>query len=141
MTLAVTLRGEGVVPAITSSHSGGLLDFGYVLEKESTTYVLKVKSSYFVGALQVCNLHWSVSIFKCLYLSQMPLPVYNKYKTYLLSWQALRRLQLQNSSAVAVGFKAMLYSLSPSKTKGSDERVALLLGGYTDSKIQPVVGK
>ncbi|XP_019718484.1 cilia- and flagella-associated protein 74 [Hippocampus comes] len=88
MTLAVTLRGEGVVPAITSSHSGGLLDFGYVLEKESTSYVLK----------------------------------------------------LQNSSAVAVGFKAMLYSLSPSKTKGADERVALLLGGYTDSKIQPVVG-
>ncbi|XP_051913292.1 cilia- and flagella-associated protein 74 isoform X3 [Hippocampus zosterae] len=88
MTLAVTLRGEGVVPAITSSHSGGLLDFGYVLEKESTSYVLK----------------------------------------------------LQNSSAVAVGFKAMLYSLSLSKTKGADERVALLLGGYTNSKIQPVVG-
>ncbi|XP_077371028.1 cilia- and flagella-associated protein 74 isoform X3 [Festucalex cinctus] len=88
MTLAVTLRGEGVVPAITSSHPGGLLDFGYVLEKESTSQVLK----------------------------------------------------LQNSSAVAVGFKAMLYSLSPSKTQGADERVALLLGGYTDSKIQPVVG-
>ncbi|XP_061700894.1 cilia- and flagella-associated protein 74 isoform X2 [Syngnathoides biaculeatus] len=88
MTLAVTLRGEGVVPAITSSHSGGLLDFGYVLEKESTSQVLK----------------------------------------------------LQNSSAVAVGFKAMLYSLSPSKIQSADEKVALLLGGYTDSKIQPVVG-
>ncbi|XP_061625255.1 cilia- and flagella-associated protein 74 isoform X1 [Phyllopteryx taeniolatus] len=88
MTLAVTLRGEGIVPAITSSHSGGLLDFGYVMEKESTSQVLK----------------------------------------------------LQNSSAVAVGFKAMLYSLSPSKTQGADEKVALLLGGYTDSKIQPVVG-
>ncbi|XP_049610848.1 cilia- and flagella-associated protein 74 isoform X2 [Syngnathus scovelli] len=88
MTLAVTLRGEGVVPAITSSHPGGLLDFDYVLEKESTSHVLK----------------------------------------------------LQNSSAVAVGFKAMLYSLSPSKTQGADEGVALLLGGYTDSKIQPVVG-
>ncbi|XP_077401217.1 cilia- and flagella-associated protein 74 isoform X6 [Vanacampus margaritifer] len=88
MTLAVTLRGEALVPAITSSHPGGLLDFAYVLEKESTSQVLK----------------------------------------------------LQNSSAVAVGFKAMLYSLSPSKTQGADERVALLLGGYTDSKIQPVVG-
>ncbi|XP_057673717.1 cilia- and flagella-associated protein 74 isoform X2 [Corythoichthys intestinalis] len=88
MTLAVTLRGEGVVPAITSSHSGGLLDFGYVLEKESTSHVLK----------------------------------------------------LQNSSTVAVGFKAMLYSLTPSETRGPDERVAILLGGYTDSKIQPVVG-
>ncbi|XP_061129000.1 cilia- and flagella-associated protein 74 isoform X2 [Syngnathus typhle] len=88
MTLAVTLRGEGMVPAITSSHPGRLLDFDYVLEKESTSHVLK----------------------------------------------------LQNSSAVAVGFKAMLYSLSPSKTQGADEGVALLLGGYTDSKIQPVVG-
>uniref|UniRef100_A0A4W6BMF6 Calcium channel, voltage-dependent, L type, alpha 1D subunit, b n=1 Tax=Lates calcarifer TaxID=8187 RepID=A0A4W6BMF6_LATCA len=37
MTLEVTLRGEGVVPAVTSSHPGGLLDFGYVLEKESTS--------------------------------------------------------------------------------------------------------
>ncbi|XP_077581620.1 cilia- and flagella-associated protein 74 [Stigmatopora nigra] len=88
MTLAVTLRGEGVVPAITFSHSGGLLDFGYVLEKECTSHVLK----------------------------------------------------LQNSSTVAVGFKAMLYSLLPFETRCADERVGLLLGGYTDSKIQPVVG-
>lgn len=42
MTLEVTLRGEGVVPAVTSSHPGGLLDFGYVLEKESTSQVIKV---------------------------------------------------------------------------------------------------
>ncbi|XP_061760780.1 cilia- and flagella-associated protein 74 [Nerophis ophidion] len=88
MTLALTLRGEGVVPAITCSHSGGLLDFGCVLEKESISQVLK----------------------------------------------------LQNSSEVTVGFKALLYSPLPSKTQDADERVALLLGGYTDSKIQPVVG-
>uniref|UniRef100_A0A665X6C6 Calcium channel, voltage-dependent, L type, alpha 1D subunit, b n=1 Tax=Echeneis naucrates TaxID=173247 RepID=A0A665X6C6_ECHNA len=37
MTLEVTLCGKGVVPAVTSSHPGGLLDFGYVLEKESTS--------------------------------------------------------------------------------------------------------
>lgn len=42
MTLEMTLCGEGVVPAVTSSHPGGLLDFGYVLEKESTSQVLKV---------------------------------------------------------------------------------------------------
>ncbi|XP_054636590.1 cilia- and flagella-associated protein 74 [Dunckerocampus dactyliophorus] len=88
MTLALTLHGEGVFPAITCSHSGGVLDFGCVLEKESTSQVLK----------------------------------------------------LQNSSDVAVGFKALLYSLLPSETQGADEKVALLLGGYTDSKIQPVVG-
>lgn len=42
MILDVILRGEGVVPAVTSSHPGGLLDFGYILEKESTSQVLKV---------------------------------------------------------------------------------------------------
>lgn len=42
MTLEMTLRGEGVLPAVTCSHPGGLLDLGYVLEKESTSHVLKV---------------------------------------------------------------------------------------------------
>lgn len=42
MTLEMTLSGQGVVPAVTSSHPGGLLDFGYVLEMESTSQVLKV---------------------------------------------------------------------------------------------------
>lgn len=42
MTLEMTVCGEGVVPAVTSSHPGGLLDFGYVLEKESASHVLKV---------------------------------------------------------------------------------------------------
>uniref|UniRef100_A0A3Q3XH14 Uncharacterized protein n=1 Tax=Mola mola TaxID=94237 RepID=A0A3Q3XH14_MOLML len=40
MTLEMTLRGEGVVAAVTCSHPGGDLDFGYVLEKESTSQVL-----------------------------------------------------------------------------------------------------
>nr|XP_057941692.1 cilia- and flagella-associated protein 74 isoform X2 [Doryrhamphus excisus] len=88
MTLALTLRGEGVFPAITCSHSGGVLDFGCVREKESISHVLK----------------------------------------------------LENSSDVAVGFKALLYSLLPSKTQGADEKVSVLMGGYTDSNIQPVVG-
>lgn len=38
----MTLCGEGVVPAVTLSHPGGLLDFGYVLQNESTSQVLKV---------------------------------------------------------------------------------------------------
>lgn len=42
MILEVTLCGEGVVPAVTVSHPGGPLDFGYVLEKESASHVLKV---------------------------------------------------------------------------------------------------
>ncbi|XP_070767007.1 cilia- and flagella-associated protein 74 [Enoplosus armatus] len=88
MTLEMTLCGEGVVPAVTSSHPGGLLDFGYVLEKESTSQVLK----------------------------------------------------LQNSSAVAVGFRVLLASLSPSRPQGGADRVALLLGSYTNSQVQSTVG-
>ncbi|XP_069383318.1 cilia- and flagella-associated protein 74 isoform X2 [Paralichthys olivaceus] len=88
MTLEVTLRGEGVVPAVTSSHPGGLLDFGCVLEKESTSQVLK----------------------------------------------------LQNNSTVAVGFMALLASLSPSRLQGGADSVAVLLGGYADSQVQPIVG-
>ncbi|KAM6930109.1 cilia- and flagella-associated protein 74-like [Lycodopsis pacificus] len=88
MTLEMTLCGEGVVPAVTSSHPGGLLDVGYVLEKESTSHVLK----------------------------------------------------LQNSSAVAVGFRVLLASLSPSRPQGGADSVAFLLRTYTDSQVQPTVG-
>ncbi|XP_040915235.1 cilia- and flagella-associated protein 74 [Toxotes jaculatrix] len=88
MTLEVALCGEGVVPAVTLSHPGGLLDFGYVLEKETTSQVLK----------------------------------------------------LQNSSAVAVGFRVLLASLSPSRPQGGADRVHILLGSYTDSRVQPTVG-
>ncbi|XP_056241792.1 cilia- and flagella-associated protein 74 isoform X1 [Seriola aureovittata] len=88
MTLEVTLCGEGVVPAVTSSPPGGLLDFGYVLVKESTSQVLK----------------------------------------------------LQNSSAVAVGFRGLLASVSPSRPQGGADQVAPLLGRYTDSQVQPTVG-
>ncbi|XP_068454495.1 cilia- and flagella-associated protein 74 isoform X2 [Clinocottus analis] len=45
MTLEVTLCGEGVFPTVTSSHPGGLLDFGFVLEKQSTSQVLKLQNS------------------------------------------------------------------------------------------------
>ncbi|KAE8293192.1 Cilia- and flagella-associated protein 74 [Larimichthys crocea] len=88
MTLRMTLCGEGVVPAVTTSHSGDLLDFGYVLEKDSTSQVLK----------------------------------------------------LQNSSAVAVGFRVQMASLSPSRPQCGADRVPFLLGSYTDSKVQPTVG-
>ncbi|XP_029292469.1 cilia- and flagella-associated protein 74 isoform X3 [Cottoperca gobio] len=88
MTLEITLRGEGVLPVVTSSHPGGLLDFGYVLEKESSSHVLK----------------------------------------------------LQNSSAVAVGFKVLLASVCPWRPQGGADLVALLLGGYKDSKVQLDVG-
>nr|XP_046252850.1 cilia- and flagella-associated protein 74 isoform X2 [Scatophagus argus] len=49
MTLEVALCGVGVVPAVTCSHPGGLLDFGYVLEKESTSQVLKLQNSSVVA--------------------------------------------------------------------------------------------
>lgn len=42
MTLEMTLSGVAVVPAVTSSHPGGVLDFGHVLQKECATHVLKV---------------------------------------------------------------------------------------------------
>ncbi|XP_026187330.1 cilia- and flagella-associated protein 74 isoform X3 [Mastacembelus armatus] len=45
MTLEMTLCGEGVVPAVTLSHQGGLLDFGYVLENESASQVLKLQNN------------------------------------------------------------------------------------------------
>ncbi|XP_045912230.1 cilia- and flagella-associated protein 74 isoform X3 [Micropterus dolomieu] len=88
MTLEMTLCGEGVVTAVTSSHPGGLLDFGYVLEKESTSQVLK----------------------------------------------------LQNRSAVAVGFRVLLASLSPSEPQGGADKVAVLLASYINSQVQPTVG-
>ncbi|XP_010769280.1 uncharacterized protein isoform X1 [Notothenia coriiceps] len=51
MTLEMTLRGEGVLPAVTCSHPGGLLDLGYVLEKESTSHVLKMQNSSAVAVV------------------------------------------------------------------------------------------
>lgn len=50
-------------------------------------------------------------------------------------------VQLQNSSVVSVGFKVLLASLSPSTSQDEADRVSLLLGSYTDSKLQPTVGK
>ncbi|XP_034446990.1 cilia- and flagella-associated protein 74 isoform X2 [Hippoglossus hippoglossus] len=88
MSLEVTLRGEGVVPDVTSSHPGGLFDFGCVLEKESTSQVVK----------------------------------------------------LQNNSAVEVGFRVLLASLSPPRPQSAAEIVAVMLGDYTDSEVRPIVG-
>ncbi|XP_062855274.1 cilia- and flagella-associated protein 74 [Trichomycterus rosablanca] len=45
MALEFTLCGEGVEPLVTCSHKGQLLDFGYVLEKESTTQVFQLQNS------------------------------------------------------------------------------------------------
>ncbi|XP_035761439.1 cilia- and flagella-associated protein 74 [Neolamprologus brichardi] len=45
MTLEMTLLGEGIVPAVTSSHNGDVLDFGYVLEKETASQVVKLQNS------------------------------------------------------------------------------------------------
>ncbi|XP_041859968.1 cilia- and flagella-associated protein 74 [Melanotaenia boesemani] len=88
MILEMTLRGEGVVPAITSSHTGGPLDFGYVLEKETASQLV----------------------------------------------------QLQNNSVLAVGFRALLASQSPSRPHSGVDSVALLLDGYRGTKIRPTVG-
>lgn len=45
MVLEIRLRGEGVLSAVTSSHTGGLLDFGFVLEKETTSQSVQVSES------------------------------------------------------------------------------------------------
>lgn len=45
MVLEISLRGEGVLPAVTSSHTGGLIDFGFVLEKETTSQSVQVSES------------------------------------------------------------------------------------------------
>ncbi|CAM9153718.1 unnamed protein product, partial [Lampetra planeri] len=45
MNLELTLHGEGVIPSVTSSHPGGLFDFGYVLEKESSSQVVQLQNS------------------------------------------------------------------------------------------------
>lgn len=42
MNLEVTLCGEGVHQAISCSHSGGILDFGYVLPKDRSSQVFQV---------------------------------------------------------------------------------------------------
>ncbi|XP_075331716.1 cilia- and flagella-associated protein 74 [Odontesthes bonariensis] len=88
MVLEMTLRGVGVVPSVTLSHTGALLDFGYVLEKEPTS----------------------------------------------------QRVQLQNSSTVAVGFRVLLASQSPSRHQDGVDSVALLLDSYRGSRVQPTVG-
>ncbi|XP_013865837.1 cilia- and flagella-associated protein 74 [Austrofundulus limnaeus] len=88
MVLEIRLRGEGVLPAVTSSHTGGLLDFGYVLEEETASHCV----------------------------------------------------QLQNNSVVAVGFRVLLASLSQSRHQDRTDRVALLLDGYRNSQVRPVVG-
>ncbi|KAJ8016666.1 hypothetical protein DPEC_G00009610 [Dallia pectoralis] len=45
MTLEVTLCGVGVDPVVTSSHQGGLMDFGYVFVKESAFQVIKLHNT------------------------------------------------------------------------------------------------
>lgn len=42
MNLGVTLCGEGVLQAVSCSHPGGELDFGYVLPKDRTSQVFQV---------------------------------------------------------------------------------------------------
>uniref|UniRef100_UPI0037E86F41 cilia- and flagella-associated protein 74 n=1 Tax=Semicossyphus pulcher TaxID=241346 RepID=UPI0037E86F41 len=51
MTLEMTFCGEGVVPAVTCSQPGGLLDFGYVFQRESTSKVLKLQNSSMVAVV------------------------------------------------------------------------------------------
>ncbi|KAM6924912.1 cilia- and flagella-associated protein 74 [Xenentodon cancila] len=88
MVFRMSLHGEGVDPAVTSSHSGGLLDFGYVLKNETTSQLV----------------------------------------------------QLHNSSAVAVGFRALLASQALSRSQHGADKLALLLDGYRGSQLQLTVG-
>ncbi|KAG7472773.1 hypothetical protein MATL_G00112620 [Megalops atlanticus] len=50
MTLRLTLWGVGVDPAVTCSHEGKVMNFGYVLEKESASQVFKLQNT---SSLQV----------------------------------------------------------------------------------------
>ncbi|XP_066500097.1 cilia- and flagella-associated protein 74 isoform X2 [Hoplias malabaricus] len=45
MALELTLCGEGLQPLVTCSHEGEVMNFGYVLEKESSTQVFKLQNS------------------------------------------------------------------------------------------------
>ncbi|XP_052338113.1 cilia- and flagella-associated protein 74 isoform X1 [Oncorhynchus keta] len=45
MTMEITLCGVGVDPLLTSSHQGGLMDFGYMLEKERASQVFKLQNT------------------------------------------------------------------------------------------------
>ncbi|KAF5907241.1 cilia- and flagella-associated protein 74 isoform X1, partial [Clarias magur] len=45
MTLEFTLCGEGIQPLVTCAHDGPVLDFGYVLEKRSSSQVLTLQNS------------------------------------------------------------------------------------------------
>ncbi|XP_064156962.1 cilia- and flagella-associated protein 74 isoform X2 [Anguilla rostrata] len=49
-TLRLTLCGAGVDPAVTCSHEGKVLDFGYALERESASRVFKLQNA---SSLQV----------------------------------------------------------------------------------------
>ncbi|XP_061590862.1 cilia- and flagella-associated protein 74 [Cololabis saira] len=88
MVIQMSLHGEGVDPAVTSSPSGGLLDFGYVLKEET----------------------------------------------------ASQRVQLHNSSAVAVGFRALLASQALSRSQDGADTLALPLDGYRGSQLQLTKG-
>ncbi|KAM4738037.1 cilia- and flagella-associated protein 74 [Anableps anableps] len=48
MVLEIILRGEGVLTSLTSSVTGDLLDFGYVLEKDSASKHVKLQNSSMV---------------------------------------------------------------------------------------------
>ncbi|XP_060787631.1 cilia- and flagella-associated protein 74 [Neoarius graeffei] len=45
MTLAFTLCGEGTEPLITCTYEGRIMDFGYVLEKQSTSQILTLQNT------------------------------------------------------------------------------------------------
>ncbi|XP_047218154.1 cilia- and flagella-associated protein 74 isoform X5 [Girardinichthys multiradiatus] len=49
MVLEITLQGEGVLPVVTLSPTGDLVDFGYVLEKEITSQHVQLQNSSVVA--------------------------------------------------------------------------------------------
>lgn len=127
MTVEVILRGEGVIPAVTCSHPGGILDFGYVLEKESTSQVLKVRSH----TVSAYNLH--------IQLIHLIIDVHwlDKHCVIIAS-VLLIFLQLQNSSSVTVGFRMQLASLCPSLSEDEADTVA---GDKTKLNIKQFLSK
>ncbi|KAI5621908.1 cilia- and flagella-associated protein 74 isoform X2, partial [Silurus asotus] len=77
---------EGIVPLVTCTHKGRILDFGYVLEKQSTSQVVTVRSkkiftySYCLLLSTACDqLYFSVAFKHILLLFLLFLPGTQNY--------------------------------------------------------------
>ncbi|KAJ8371108.1 hypothetical protein SKAU_G00111360 [Synaphobranchus kaupii] len=80
MSLRLTLWGVGVYPAVSCSHEGKVMDFGYLLAKESASQVFKLQNT---STLQVRFRVHLDSLSLTRHQEQEQLPVYLAYDTQL----------------------------------------------------------